>query len=146
MESFTYRYPVKVYFGEKAAEKNLTAELARVGENVLLAYGGGSIKKNGIYDELVGLLKAAGKQITEFTGIMSNPTYGKVQEGARIAKENNIDFILAVGGGSVIDCCKVVSAQAKLDKDIWDFEYAEHGTPTEFISREELLEVLLECR
>ena len=146
MESFTYSYPVKVYFGEKAAEKNLTAELARVGENVLLAYGGGSIKKNGIYDELVGLLKAAGKQITEFTGIMSNPTYGKVQEGARIAKENNIDFILAVGGGSVIDCCKVVSAQAKLDKDIWDFEYAEHGTPTEFISREELLEVLLECR
>ena len=124
MESFTYSYPVKVYFGEKAAEKNLTAELARVGENVLLAYGGGSIKKNGIYDELVGLLKAAGKQITEFTGIMSNPTYGKVQEGARIAKENNIDFILAVGGGSVIDCCKVVSAQAKLDKDIWDFEYA----------------------
>ena len=146
MESFTYRYPVKVYFGEKAAEKNLTAELARVGENVLLAYGGGSIKKNGIYDELVGLLTAAGKKITEFTGIMSNPTYGKVQEGARIAKENNIDFILAVGGGSVIDCCKVVSAQAKLDKDIWDFEYAEHGTPTEFISREELLEVLLECR
>ena len=124
MESFTYSYPVKVYFGEKAAEKNLTAELARVGENVLLAYGGGSIKKNGIYDELVGLLKAAGKQITEFTGIMSNPTYEKVQEGARIAKENNIDFILAVGGGSVIDCCKVVSAQAKLDKDIWDFEYA----------------------
>ena len=113
---------------------------------MLLAYGGGSIKKNGIYDELVGLLKAAGKQITEFTGIMSNPTYGKVQEGAKIAKENNIDFILAVGGGSVIDCCKVVSAQAKLDKDIWDFEYAEHGTPTEFISREELLEVLLECR
>ena len=146
MESFTYSYPVKVYFGEKAAEKNLTAELARVGENVLLAYGGGSIKKNGIYDELVGLLTAAGKKITEFTGIMSNPTYGKVQEGAKIAKENNIDFILAVGGGSVIDCCKVVSAQAKLDKDIWDFEYAEHGTPTEFISREELLEVLLECR
>ena len=121
MESFTYSYPVKVYFGEKAAEKNLTAELARVGENVLLAYGGGSIKKNGIYDELVGLLKAAGKQITEFTGIMSNPTYEKVQEGARIAKENNIDFILAVGGGSVIDCCKVVSAQAKLDKGYLGF-------------------------
>ena len=133
MESFTYSYPVKVYFGEKAAEKNLPAELAKVGENVLLAYGGGSIMKNGVYDELMGILKSAGKKVTEFTGIMSNPTYTKVQEGAKLAREYNIDFILAVGGGSVIDCCKVVSAQAKLDNDIWDFEYAEHGAPTEFI-------------
>ena len=133
MDSFTYSYPVKVYFGEKAAENHLPAELARIGKNILLAYGGGSIKKNGIYEELVGLLHAAGKQITEFSGIMSNPTYAKVQKGAALAKENKIDFILAVGGGSVIDCCKVVSAQAKLDKDIWDFEYAEHGTPTDFI-------------
>ena len=133
MENFTYSYPVKVYFGEKAAEKHLPAKLAKVGENVLLAYGGGSIKKNGVYDELMGILKSAGKKVTEFTGIMPNPTYEKVQEGARLAKENRIDFILAVGGGSVIDCCKVVSAQAKLDKDIWDYEYAEHGAPTEFI-------------
>ena len=114
MESFTYSYPVKVYFGEKAAEKNLPAELAKVGENVLLAYGGGSIKQNGVYDELVGILNAAGKKITEFTGIMSNPTYAKVQEGAKLARDNKIDFILAVGGGSVIDCCKIVSAQAKM--------------------------------
>ena len=133
MENFTYSYPVKVFFGEKAAVKNLPAELAKTGENVLLAYGGGSIKKNGVYDELMGILKAAGKKVTEFTGIMSNPTYEKVQEGARLAKENGIDFILAVGGCSVIDCCKVVSAQAKLDKDIWDFEYTEHGAPAEFI-------------
>ena len=133
MNTFTYSYPVKVYFGEKAAEKNLAAELSKYGENVLLAYGGGSVKKNGIYDELVGILKNAGKKITEFTGIMSNPTYEKVQEGARLAKENQIDFILAVGGGSVIDCCKVVSAQAKLEEDIWDFEYAQHGVPSEFI-------------
>lgn len=133
MESFTYGYPVKVYFGEKAAKKNLPAEFAKIGENVLLAYGGGSIKKNGVYDELVELLKAAGKKITEFTGIMSNPTYEKVQEGAKLAKDNQIDFILAVGGGSVIDCCKVISAQAKLDKDIWDYEYTEQGVPTSFI-------------
>lgn len=133
MESFIYNYPVKVYFGEKAAEKSLAAELAKVGEHVLLAYGGGSIKKNGVYDELVSILKNAGKTITEFTGIMSNPTYEKVQEGAKLAKEGKIDFILAVGGGSVIDCCKVVSAQARLDKDLWDFEYAEHGVPSEFI-------------
>ena len=105
MNTFTYSYPVKVYFGEKAAEKNLAAELAEVGPNVMLAYGGGSIKKNGIYEELTGILKDAGKTVTEFTGIMSNPTYAKVQEGAALAKEKNIDFILAVGGGSVIDCC-----------------------------------------
>ena len=133
MNTFTYRYPVKVYFGEKAAADNLAAELRKAGPNVLLAYGGGSIKKNGIYEELVGILQAAGKNITEFTGIMSNPTYEKVQEGARLAKENRIDFILAAGGGSVIDCCKIVSAQAKLDEDIWDLEYGKQGMPTEFI-------------
>lgn len=133
MNSFTYSYPVKVYFGEKAAEKNLAAELAEVGPNVMLAYGGGSIKKNGIYEELTGILTDAGKTVTEFTGIMSNPTYAKVQEGAALAKEKNIDFILAVGGGSVIDCCKIVSAQAKLDKDIWELEYTDHKQPTEFI-------------
>ena len=120
MNSFTYSYPVKVYFGEKAAAKKLAAELANIGPNVMLAYRGGSIKKNGVYDELLGILKDAGKTVTEFAGIMSNPTYAKVQEGAVLAKEKNIDFILAVGGGSVIDCCKIISAQAKLDKDIWE--------------------------
>jgi alcohol dehydrogenase YqhD (iron-dependent ADH family) len=133
MNSFTYSYPVKVYFGEKAAEKNLAAELAKVGPNVMLAYGGGSIKKNGVYDELMSILKDAGKTVTEFAGIMSNPTYAKVQEGAFLAKEKNIDFILAVGGGSVIDCCKIISAQAKLYKDIWELEYTDHKQPAEFI-------------
>ncbi|SDL77798.1 Alcohol dehydrogenase YqhD, Fe-dependent ADH family [Sarcina sp. DSM 11001] len=134
MNTFTYSYPVKVYFGEKAAAKNLAVELAKVGPNVLLAYGGGSIKKNGVYDELTGILKDTGKTVTEFAGIMSNPTYAKVQEGAFLAKEKNIDFILAVGGGSVIDCCKIVSAQAKLNKDIWELEYTDHKQPAEFIS------------
>ena len=133
MNTFTYSYPVKVYFGEKAAAGNLPAELAKVGPNVLLAYGGGSIKKVGIYDELIEILKGAGKTVTEFTGIMSNPTYEKVQEGARLAKENQIDFILAVGGGSVLDCCKIVSAQAKLNEDIWELEYGKGGRPSEFI-------------
>ena len=133
MNSFTYRYPVTVYFGEKAAEKNLPAQLKKVGKNVMLAYGGGSVKRNGVYDELMGLLTAAGKNITEFSGIMSNPTYAKVQEGARLARENEIDFILAVGGGSVIDCCKVVSAQAKTDADLWELETVQHGGPTAFI-------------
>ena len=133
MNAFTYSYPVKVYFGEKAAQKHLSGELAKAGANVLLAYGGGSVKKNGVYDELIGILQCAGKTVTEFTGIMSNPTYAKVQEGAKLAREHRIDFILAVGGGSVIDCCKIVSAQAKLDRDIWDYEYAQHGQPKEFI-------------
>lgn len=133
MNTFTYSYPVKVYFGEKVAASSLPAELAKVGSNVLLAYGGGSIKKNGVYDELLDILKKAGKSVTEFTGIMSNPTYEKVLEGANLAKENSIDFILAVGGGSVIDCCKIVSAQAKMDADIWEFEYTEHGSPSDFI-------------
>ena len=133
MNAFTYSYPVKVYFGDKAAEKNLPAELAKAGPNVLFAYGGGSIKRAGIYDELMEILNAAGKNVIEFSGIMSNPTYEKVQEGARLAKENDIDFILAVGGGSVIDCCKIISAQAKLPEDIWMLEYEKHGTPTEFI-------------
>ena len=133
MNAFTYSYPVKVYFGEKAAANNLASEIAKVGPNILLAYGGGSIKRNGVYDELMAILKSAGKNVTEFTGIMSNPTYAKVQEGAALAKAQKIDFILAVGGGSVIDCCKIVSAQAKLNQDIWKLEYTDHKQPTEFI-------------
>ncbi|MBQ8083150.1 MAG: iron-containing alcohol dehydrogenase [Bacteroidales bacterium] len=133
MQTFTYSYPVKVYFGEGAARTHLAAELAKVGPNVLLAYGGGSVKKVGIYDELMTILKNAGKTITEFTGIMSNPTYEKVQEGARLARENSIDFILAVGGGSVIDCCKIVSAQALLEEDIWELEYGKGGAPSAFL-------------
>ncbi len=133
MNTFTYSYPTKVYFGEKAAKNSLPAELKKVGKNVMLAYGGGSIKKNGVYDELMGILKAAGKNVTEFSGIMSNPTYNKVQQGAQLAKKNSVDFILAVGGGSVIDCCKVISAQAKISDDLWTFETEKHGSPSEFI-------------
>lgn len=133
MNEFTFRYPTKVYFGEKAAEKNLPAELSNVGKVVMLAYGGGSIKANGIYSELKQLLEHAGKKVVEFSGIMSNPTYEKVQEGALIAKAEKVDFILAVGGGSVIDCCKIVSVQAKLDADIWDYENVQHKQPTESI-------------
>lgn len=133
MNTFTYKYPVTVYFGEHAAANNLPAELQKVGKNVLLAYGGGSVKKNGILDEIKTLLAEAGKTVTEFSGIMSNPTYAKVQEGARLAKENHVDFILAVGGGSVIDCCKVVSAQAKLDTDLWELEYTQGKMTTEFL-------------
>ena len=123
MQSFVYSYPTKVYFGQGAARQALEAELSHYGPNVLLAYGGGSVKRTGVYDALAAQLKAAGKTVTDFGGIMSNPTYAKVQEGAKLAREHNIDLILAVGGGSVIDCCKIVAAQAKTDEDVWEMEF-----------------------
>ena len=97
----------------------------------MLAYGSGSIKKNGIYDEIKTLLTKVGKNVVDFSGIMPNPTYAKVQEGAALVREKQVDFILAVGGGSVIDCCKVVSAQAVLDEDIWEMEYGKGSFPTD---------------
>ena len=133
MKDFIFSYPTKVYFGQDALKKAAAEQLAKSGANVMLAYGGGSIKKNGIYDEVMQTLKKYGKNVVEFSGIMSNPTYAKVQEGARLAKENKTDFILAVGGGSVIDCCKIVAAQAKLEEDIWEMEFAAHQFPTEAI-------------
>lgn len=133
MNDFVYSYPVKVYFGTDAAKKAMSKELGKYGKNVMLAYGGGSVKKSGVYDAVTAMLREAGKEIVDFPGIMPNPTYAKVQEGARLAKEKNIDLILAVGGGSVIDCCKIISAQAKTEQDIWEMEFEEHVYPTEFV-------------
>jgi len=123
MNKFIYSYPTKVYFGEGSANEALNIELQKYGKTVMFAYGGGSIKQNGIYDEIISLLQESEKQVVEFSGIMSNPTYEKVQEGANLAKENDVDFILTVGGGSVIDCCKVISAQALTNEDIFNLEY-----------------------
>lgn len=130
MDEFTFSYPTKVYFGEGSAVQAFGAELGKVGETVMLAYGGGSVKKNGLYDEMKARLSQAGKKVVDFPGIMPNPTYAKAQEGAALAREHHVDFILAVGGGSVIDCCKVVSAQAMLDEDIWNMEYGKGQFPT----------------
>ena len=133
MQKFVYEYPTKVYFGEGAAKEHLAEAVSAYGHNVMLAYGGGSVKKNGIYDDVKEILEGAGKKVTDFSGIMSNPTYAKVQEGAELAKKENIDFILAVGGGSVIDCCKIVAVQAKTEEDLWEMEMTEHKFPTEVI-------------
>ena len=130
MKEFTYFYPTKVYFGEGSAAKALSAELSKFGNTVLLAYGGGSVKSNGIYGEMKNLLEKAGKTAVDFGGITPNPTYAKVQEGAALVREIGADLILAVGGGSVIDCCKVISAQAQLDEDIFDMEYGKGRFPT----------------
>ena len=133
MQNFTYEYPTKVYFGEGAAKEHLAEAVDGYGKNVMLAYGGGSIKKNGIYEEIRSILEEAGKTVFDFSGIMSNPTYAKVQEGAELAKKEKIDFILAVGGGSVVDCCKVVSAQAVMEEDIWEAQYTKHQYPSKGI-------------
>lgn len=133
MNDFTYQYPVRQHFGKGCAESAIKEEMARVGRNVLLAYGGGSLRRTGLYDKITGWLHECGKTVTDFGGILPNPTYDKVQEGARIVREQGIDFILAVGGGSVIDCCKIVSAQARTDEDIWDMMYEKHRLPTEFV-------------
>ena len=134
MDRFTYQYPVRQHFGKGCAESAIKEEMNRIaGNNVLLAYGGASLKRTGMYDKIVGWLHECGKTVTDFGGIMPNPTYTKVQEGAKMVREQGIDFILAVGGGSVIDCCKIVSAQAKLDEDIWEMQYAKHQYPTEFV-------------
>lgn len=130
MNKFTFSYPTKVYFGEGIAAEALKQELAKVGKTIMLAYGGGSVKKSGVYDELKNLLIQAEKEVVDFSGIMPNPTYAKVQEGAKLAKEHQVDFILAVGGGSVIDCCKVVSVQAMTEEDIWSMEYQSGKFPT----------------
>lgn len=133
MDNFTYQYPVRQYFGKGCAESAIKKELSLVGQNVLLAYGCGSLKHTGLYDKVKGWLLESGKNVVDFGGIMSNPTYEKVQEGARLVRESGIDFILAVGGGSVIDCCKIVSAQALLDEDIWEMQYVKHEFSTRFV-------------
>ena len=133
MKRFDYEFPVRIHFGQGCFEDSLKKELQKYGKRVMLAYGGGSLKRTGLYDRIVDMLGEAGKTVTDFGGIMPNPTYAKVQEGAKLACEQRVDFILAVGGGSVSDCCKIVSAQARLDGDIWDYEYVEHKVPTDFI-------------
>ena len=133
MNTFTYKGMPRVYFGKGALQTALDSELDHYGDTVMLAYGGGSIKRNGIYDEVMALLDKHHKNVIEFSGIMANPTYAKVQEGAKLVKDNNVSFILAVGGGSVIDCCKIVSAQARMYQDIWNAEFKDHVYPTSFV-------------
>ena len=120
--SFVYSNPTKLYFGDNAISF-LSDELKNYGPKVMLCYGGGSIKRNGIYDDVVRILKDAGKEIIEDPGVMSNPTYEKMREGSRIARENNVDLILAVGGGSTIDYAKGVSVSAWCEEDPWEKYY-----------------------
>ena len=115
---FNFYNPTKIYFG-KTALSNLPNELANYGNKVLLVYGKGSVKKLGLYDELLEILKQAGKTVIELAGIKPNPTYKQMMEGGRLVRENSIDLILAIGGGSVIDCAKGISISAYCNRDPW---------------------------
>ena len=127
--NFSYKNATKLYFGDDSL-KFLNDELPKYGKNVQLIYGGGSIKKNGIYDEVVKILEANGKNIVEDPGVMPNPTVEKLYEGIRIARENNVDLLLAVGGGSCCDYAKAVSVSVNCDEDPWDKYYLRFEEPT----------------
>lgn len=127
MNNFIFENATKTYFGKGCVKEYLSCLTKHYGTNVMFAYGGGSIKKNGVYDEIMESLKKAGKNIIEFSGIMTNPTYTKVLEGAKLARENAVDLILGVGGGSVMDCCKAISIAAVYEGDIWTDFFARPG-------------------
>lgn len=127
--NFEFCNPTKLYFGDESL-KYLNTELPKYGSRILLIYGGGSIKKNGIYDEVITILKDNNKEVFEVSGVMPNPTIDKLYEGVQIARDNQIDFILAVGGGSVCDYAKAVSVSIHCDEDPWDKYYLRMEEPT----------------
>lgn len=127
--NFEFCNPTKLYFGDESL-KYLNTELPKYGSRILLIYGGGSIKKNGIYDEVITILKDNNKDVFEVSGVMPNPTIDKLYEGVQIARDNQIDFILAVGGGSVCDYAKAVSVSIHCDEDPWDKYYLRMEEPT----------------
>lgn len=128
---FEFFNPTQVFFGRSAME-NLGAVLSQYGDRVLLAYGGGSIRGNGIYDQVMEVLRACGKTVTEFSGILPNPTYAKALEGGALARACQADLILAVGGGSVIDCAKAVAVAAVEEGDLWN-KYWEGKQPLDCV-------------
>lgn len=126
--NFTYCNPTKLYFGEDSLEA-LHTELQKYGKNVVLIYGGGSIKRNGIYDAVTAILKEEEKNVAEIAGVMPNPTLAKLYEGVETAKNHHADFILAVGGGSVCDYAKAVSASVHCAQDPWEKYYVRFEEP-----------------
>ena len=126
--NFSYYNPTKLYFGDESLNF-LKDELKNYGSVVLLNYGSGSVKRNGIYDQVITILKEAGKTIVENPGVMTNPTLEKLNEGVKIARENKVDLILALGGGSVCDYSKAVAASAYYDGDYWDKFYLKQEDP-----------------
>ena len=122
LHDFTYQNPTRIHFGKKAINK-LAGELREYGNNILLIYGKASIKKIGLYDQVMNILQAEGKTVVELAGINANPRYTQLLEGARLVREHDIDLILAVGGGSVIDCAKGIACAAYAEGDVWQRYY-----------------------
>jgi hypothetical protein len=127
--NFEFCNPTKLYFGDNSLEY-LNQELPKYGNNVVLVYGGGSIKKNGIYDSVIEILKSNNKNVAEISGVMPNPTLDKLYEGVEIAKKHKADFILAVGGGSVCDYSKAVSVSVNCNDDPWEKYFVRFEEPT----------------
>lgn len=126
--NFSYCNPTKLYFGDDSLNY-LNTELPKYGSNVVLIYGGGSIKKNGIYDEVCRILKENGKDVAEIAGVMPNPTLEKLYEGVEIARNHHADLLLAVGGGSVCDYAKAVSVSVNCEEDPWEKYYVRFEEP-----------------
>ena len=126
--NFSYCNPTKLYFGDESL-KYLNDELPKYGANVVLIYGGGSIKKNGIYDEVIEILEKNGKNVAEISGVMPNPTVDKLYEGVEIARKHDVDMLLAVGGGSVCDYAKAVSVSVHCGEDPWEKYYVALKSP-----------------
>ena len=126
MNNFIYENKTKVYFGRGCVKEFLTC-LVKDCDTIMMAYGQGSVKQNGIYDEVLGILMKNGKKIVEFPDIMPNPTYKKVLEGAELAKKNHVQMILGIGGGSVMDCAKAVSLAAGFHDDAWENFWGRRG-------------------
>ncbi|WP_410512180.1 iron-containing alcohol dehydrogenase [Paenibacillus sp. BR2-3] len=120
MRKFEFHNPTKLIFGQGTLEA-LNREVPKYGKNVLLMYGGGSIKRNGLYDKVISQLNALGAVVTELSGVEPNPRLSTVHKGVELCREHQIDLILAVGGGSVLDCAKAVAVGAKYEGDMWDF-------------------------
>lgn len=127
--NFSYCNPAKLYFGDQSLDY-LNTELPKYGKNVVLIYGGGSIKKNGIYDDVIKILAAQGKNVAEIAGVMPNPTLAKLYEGIEIAREHQADLLLAVGGGSVCDYAKAVSVSVNCEEDPWEKYFVRFEEPS----------------
>lgn len=127
--NFSYCNPAKLYFGDQSLDY-LNTELPKYSKNVVLIYGGGSIKKNGIYDDVIKILEAQGKNVAEIAGVMPNPTLAKLYEGIEIARKHQADMLLAVGGGSVCDYAKAVSVSVNCEEDPWEKYFVRFEEPS----------------
>ena len=127
--NFSYCNPAKLYFGDQSLDY-LNTELPKYGKNVVLIYGGGSIKKNGIYDDVIKILEAQGKNVAEIAGVMPNPTLAKLYEGIEIARKHQADLLLAVGGGSVCDYAKAVSVSVNCEEEPWEKYFVRFEEPS----------------